>query len=374
MQRDVRSAIVRYVLDRQREPLLVLAEDGSPIEANRSAHSLGLDLVDLFLRRHEDDRVLAFLDELRFERSGSLLVADEEGTVFRLDGTVVDGWSIVVAYGKREQERKEPMTMPSIVPARKALPSSVRSDVLALARPRSESVERVAVDAAIVEASPLVERLVDRERVEVVLALGAGDTEASVDRRSLVHSLLHLVVQANEALAEGGRVLIASCTAHDGGRPLVRVSVTAIGGPSTGTTVSISLPQFEAPSVASGVEARGAIVLVASPDGALVEAVEHACESEGYVVLVAGTQEEALSLATEHVLDIALVDDTLMRRDPKTFLHRLRVRSPAGRLVLLSEALVGTPERRAEEPVLVLPKSFSDQALVAALRRAPRSA
>jgi CheY-like chemotaxis protein len=374
MQRDVRSAIVRYVLDRQRDPLLVLAPDGSPIEANRSAHALGLDLIDLFQRRHEDDRVQAFLDELRFEGSGSLLVAEEEGTVYRLEGSVVDGWSIVVAQPQvvSAEEWKEPMTMPSIMTGRSALPTSVRSDVLALARPRSPSLERIDVDAAIVEACPLIERVLDRDRVEVALALGAGSAQANVDRRSLVHSLLHLVLQANEVLGDGGRVVVASCTAQDGSRPVVRVSVTAIGGRSSGTTVSIALPQCEPVSGTLDPQRRGEVVLVASPDPDLVQAVEHACENEGFVVLAAATQEEALGVAAEHVLDVALVDDVLMRRDPKTFLHRLRIRSPAGRLVLLSEALVG--ERRAEEAVLVLPKSFSDQALVSVLRRTSRSA
>lgn len=464
--RDHRAALLRFVLERHRDAVVVLSPDGRVVESNGSARDLEPEISSLFERPDADARFAGFLDELRAAGEAYTLVAAREGRVYRLEGAAVDGWYVVVAREVSEEQLRdaelqqlrsraslglvaaslvhdlnnlltpilimssrlarevEPgsrANMASVIHTGAALAAGLTREVLALARPRAPMIERVSVNETIVGLRPLVERLLGSD-VELVVDLDDGAGDARLDRKRLEHALLNLVVNARDALPQGGRVTVTSRLVHHDGRARIAIAVadTGIGmtkdvrthafdsffttksesgglglgltsvhrfaresggdvaidsEPMNGTTVRIFLEQEPAdePPRDSGPQAggsggRGEVVLVADRDERVRESVQIALESEGYRVLSAGTQEGALEIAATNAIHVAIVEDRLMRRDPRGFFHRLRALRPNHRLVFMTEGSLGSAV--AEGAITVLPKAFSEEDLLRAVRRA----
>lgn len=466
MQSDLRAALLRYVLEKQTDALVVLDREGRVVASNASARGHAIDLEGLFDGAASDARVATFLDELGVSGMSETVVACARGGVHRLVGTAVDGWRIVVVRGASEpprvdvelrrlrahatlggvaanvvhalndvltptlimssrlalelRNRRREAAMASVIHTGATLAAALTRDVLDLVRPRMPMIERVDLNDAMLEMRPLLERLLTDD-VKLSLLLDESAGAAMIDRRAFEHALLNLIVNARDALPEGGRVTVASSVVEQEGRTWAVVSVadTGVGmtdavrerafetffttkgdagglglgltaverfvhesggsvgidsAPGRGTTVSIRLertPQDDVPARAPArayADARSSTVLLATRDERVRESMRLVLEAEGYRILAAATQDAARQLASEHELLVAVIDDQFLRRDASAFLHAVRARSPAVHIVFVTDAV-----RRhwaATGAVTVLAKPFSGDDIVRAVRRA----
>jgi two-component system, cell cycle sensor histidine kinase and response regulator CckA len=285
-------------------------------------------------------------------------------------------------------------------------------------------IERVNVNEAVLEIRPLMGRLLGDE-IELVVDLDQGfPCHALLDRRRLEHALLNLVVNARDALVEGGKVTIQTLVVERDERPWVKLSVADTGVGMTeevrvhafdsffttkadsggiglglasvrrfaedigglamietaaarGTTVTILLaaqppPTTATPSASEVADAHakhaGQVLLVADRDERVRKSVELALEAEGFVVLLAATRDQALELAVTCSIDVALLDDRLLKHDNAGLLHELRERCPQIRFVFMSD--LAPEDWVLDGSVTVLSKAFSSEDLLRAVRRA----
>src|SRR6185369_16494016 len=109
----------------------------------------------------------------------------------------------------RDLEEGSKASMASVIHTGATLAAALTRDVLGLASPRVPLVERVNVNEAVLEIRTLIERLLGRD-IDLVLALDDSVSDVMIDRKRLEHALLNLVINARDALPEGGRVTISS--------------------------------------------------------------------------------------------------------------------------------------------------------------------
>jgi signal transduction histidine kinase/CheY-like chemotaxis protein len=463
MESQLSTALVRFVLDNQHDPMVVLDEHMHVVEWNEAALHPEVDLVGVIEASATDGgdaRICSFVEELRASRKSQTLLASPSGRVFRLEGTSlerltlvrarelserrdVDAWlgpvaaslihdlnnvltPIVLASGRlvRELDAKgETTTMVAREIQKGAtLAVSLARDVLALARPRIPVREHVDIGEAMVDLQHLIRRMVG-ENVEIVLALADVDTVAYIDRRRLEHAVLNLVVNARDALRPGGRVTITTSIVERDGKPNVALAISDTGVGMTedvrrqalddffttkaasggvglglagvrrfveesggsveidsiagdGTTVTMFLPCVRAervpPPAATDGEGHGELVLVADQDERTRDSIKASLEAHGYAAVSTATQDGALEAAGTFSVRVAVLDTTLVRHGPATFLHRLRALAPSIKFVLLSEA--SAEDHDAGSRVVVLPKPFGEEELVRAVRHTLDSA
>jgi CheY-like chemotaxis protein len=119
---------------------------------------------------------------------------------------------------------------------------------------------------------------------------------------------------------------------------------------------------------------RGAAgtVLVADDHDGVRELARFALEADGFSVLEARDGEEALMLAREHAVDVAVLDLGMPRRDGAAVCRALKDDPTAGRVrvLILSGALDAASRRRvdAAAPDAFLSKPFLPSQLLAAVR------
>jgi signal transduction histidine kinase len=465
MESPLSAALLRFILENQRDPVVVLDGSLRVVEWNEAALHPEVDLVGVIEASATDDgdaRIRSLVDELRASRKSQTLLASPCGRVFRLEGTPferfaivrarelserreIDAWlgpvaaslihdlnnvltPIVLASGRlvRELDAKgETTTVAREVHKGAMLAVSLARDVLALARPRIPVQEHVDINETTVDMQHLIRRMLG-EDVEIVLALADAETVAYIDRKRLEHAVLNLVLNARDALRQGGRVTIATSIVERNGQPSVALSVSdtgtgmtedvrrralddyfttkaASGGaglglagvrrfveesggsiaiestPGEGTTVTMFLPCARRPSAERETAARsieadghGELVLVADQDEGTRESIKAALEAHGYAAVSTSTQDGALEAASTHSVRVAVLDTALVRQGATTFLHRLRALAPSIRFVLLSEASAG--DHDAGSRVFVLPKPFGEEELVRAVRHTLESA
>lgn len=312
--------------------------------------------------------------------------------------------------------------MATIIQTSASLAAALARDVLALARPRAPMVQRSRVNDSVIEIRPLLERLLG-EDITLVVDLAPEAGEAMVDPKRLEHALLNLVVNSRDALPDGGRITISTRATEDRGRPSVVLAVADTGGGMAsvvrerafesffttkaesgglglglssvqrfaaesradvaidselhrGTTVSIRLDRLpvsnegeepRAPGPAAEVGGDGEVILVADPDEHVREAIRLVLDHERYRVVLAATQESALERAAAEPVRVAIIDDRLLRSDPRTFFHRLRALRSDVRLIVMSDA---TSREGAPMAVTLLAKAFSGEDLLKSVRRA----
>jgi CheY-like chemotaxis protein len=155
-------------------------------------------------------------------------------------------------------------------------------------------------------------------------------------------------------------------------------SVRVESAPGRGTTFRILLPLAAAPPPAAGPPAAGA---ARPPDGTTVLVVDdephvravarRVLERCGYRVLLAEHGEEALAIAREAEVSVALVDATMPGLSGAETLRRLRALRPALPLVLTSGHAEDEVRRAADEALAgFLPKPFAPDDLRGAIERA----
>jgi len=440
-------------------PLLVLARDGTLIEANEAA--LASDVVPQFETPHGDE-VARFLDglrsrgeaearigfgvmtgraiddafvvwcdptrnteveeELRQLRSGASLALVAASLVHDFNNMLTP----VLVLSSRLTHEIEPSSPGALlateIHSAATLAASLMRDVLSLARTQTAPhVERVDVNDVIVARRRLLERLVG-EDVRIELDLTWDISEIVVDRGRLEHALLNLVANARDAMPDGGTLTIATRMDHDSTRVALSVTDTGMGmtdevrrrafesffttksatggvgiglasvqrfardnggsvaldsAVAKGTTASLLLPRApaldEPPSepkaeTPSDEAPASRTVLVADRDPRIRRVVRLALEPRGYAVTDAASCESAVEIATSRLVSVALVDARLPCRDPRTFVHRLRAASPDIRVIFLADR--SPPRHPSETPARVLPKPFSEEDLVRAVRNA----
>lgn len=283
--------------------------------------------------------------------------------------------------------------------------AAMARDVLALSKPRMPALERVDVNNLILELERLTRRLAG-PNIEVLLCLDeSAPLETRVDRKRLEHAVLSLVVAARDAMPDGGHLAIATALVdHEGARRIslsftdtsdganatrpppsganaFPIDVRTERGKGTSSTIHLDLapPSSTALTPNSStrmLEGRGVdantgnarVVMIAERDELVRRAIKRVLESQGWIVVSAESQDEALQAAATQPLSVALLDAAIVRKDPTTFLHQLRALAPQMRFVLLASHAVAD----TASPIVVLPKPFGDRELVEAIAKALR--
>jgi len=228
--------------------------------------------------------------------------------------------------------------------------------------------------------------------VELVTRLRDGLPRLEADRTQLEHVLQQLVLNARDAMPEGGRIIVETAAALDRaaapsvvlsvadtghgmseevrarafepffttkevgagaglGLAMVYGSVQQHGGhlemdsaPGVGTTVRIHLPAAVPGALRPGSEAT---VLVVEEDRATADRLVEALGDCGYTVLAAPGAEEALAVASLHpgAIDLLIADVILARLNGAELAARLRRTRPSLR-TLFVVGDVGEPDPR----------------------------
>jgi PAS domain S-box-containing protein len=89
--------------------------------------------------------------------------------------------------------------------------ASLTRQLLAFARQQVLSPETLDLNAAVEDSRPMLQRLIG-SNMEIQLTLSPGPKWVRVDRAQLVQVLLNLVINARDAMPEGGRVVIRTTT------------------------------------------------------------------------------------------------------------------------------------------------------------------
>ncbi|HEU5171826.1 MAG TPA: PAS domain S-box protein [Gemmatimonadales bacterium] len=89
--------------------------------------------------------------------------------------------------------------------------ASLTRQLLAFARQQVLSPETVDLSAAVLDTEPMLQRLIGSS-IEIALALGPGPKWVRVDRAQLVQVLMNLVINARDAMPQGGRLRLRTDT------------------------------------------------------------------------------------------------------------------------------------------------------------------
>jgi CheY-like chemotaxis protein len=89
--------------------------------------------------------------------------------------------------------------------------ASLTRQLLAFARQQVLAPETLDLDAAVADTMPMLQRLIGSD-VKIQLELAPGPKWVRVDRAQLVQVLLNLIINARDAMAEGGRIVLRTLT------------------------------------------------------------------------------------------------------------------------------------------------------------------
>jgi two-component system cell cycle sensor histidine kinase/response regulator CckA len=311
--------------------------------------------------------------------------------------------------------------LPPVDPAHEDIRQIVRStehagrlvtQLQAFSRGERVEVEVIDLNRSVRDVSRLLD-VVLGETVEVELQLAYRLPGVEANLGSLEQALMHLALNARDAMPNGGRLVIetgveelpegprVALTLTDTGagmdertirrayepffttKPgsaglgltIVYATVERLGGhidldsaPGAGTTVKIYLPPATEPEPhASTAAARLGTVLIVEDEEALRRVVDRILTDEGYTVLTAASGEEALELAAaeDGRIDLLVSDVVLGGMTGPQLATSLRARRP-GLKVLLMSGYAGMPVGSVDD---FLPKPFSPFELARRIRR-----
>jgi two-component system, cell cycle sensor histidine kinase and response regulator CckA len=89
--------------------------------------------------------------------------------------------------------------------------ASLTRQLLAFARQQVLAPETLDLNAAVADTMPMLQRLIGSD-VKIQLELAPGPKWVRVDRAQLVQVLLNLIINARDAMAEGGRIVLRTLT------------------------------------------------------------------------------------------------------------------------------------------------------------------
>lgn len=256
------STLRRFVLAHATQAVVVLDAEGKLLAANRAARELGL-VQALFDRSQGENGWLdAFVLELRAAKSASAEVeprSDPPGKQrFLVEGFAV-GEHLVASVRDLAAERLAEAELahlrkleavglltagvihdfnnlltpilclsellrdePSLAGPQRQLAEEIgaaagraanlTNSLLGFVRGRVERMEQVPLDEVVTAMRPMIERLLGK-RIELVLALDPIAGSVLADRQRLEHALLNLVVNARDAMPEGGVLTIEAADA-----------------------------------------------------------------------------------------------------------------------------------------------------------------
>jgi PAS domain S-box-containing protein len=266
--------------------------------------------------------------------------------------------------------------------------AALTRQLLLFARRELARPERIDLNDVVTGAISLVRRLV-RENIRLTLVPEHGDLPLDGDRGQLEQVVVNLVVNASDAMPDGGELTIR--TGRSGSEAWVEVTDTGVGIPvdlqerifepffttklpergtglglavvhgivtqhggrievsstiGRGSTFRIVLPRAGAGGGASpdsqrrpeeGVALAGGerVLVVEDEDGAR-KALEEILELLGFRVAVAASGEEGERLAASGAFDVLLTDFVLPGINGGELARRLVARSPALRVILMS--------------------------------------
>lgn len=253
---------------------------------------------------------------------------------------------------------------------------------------------RQALKPRVLELNPLVEQLVPmirrviREDVELNLHLGSNLPRVMADPAQLDQVLMNLVINARDAMSDGGTLSIE--TRRGDGTAMLLVSDTGVGmdeetarrafdpfyttkGPSRGSglglatvygivtqsggnveirstpgqgaTFTVTLPATDEPpshdrsrDMQEAAKRKGAVVLLVEDDGAVRRVTEQALINGGYRVLAAGDADEAMRIVREYEkpIDLVLTDVVMPGASGVELTERLLTERPGLRVLFMS--------------------------------------
>jgi len=230
--------------------------------------------------------------------------------------------------------RRRVVDQPRIVPLLDDLEAAtdraamMTRQLLAFSRAREPAFEIVDLESVVKRSARLLSRLLG-ENVKVELELGANDARIRADRSQIEQVLLNLVVNARDAMPDGGTLRIATSTRRDPKRVRLEIADTGTGidpeslprlfepfytTKSSGTGLGLS-------TVRDIVDASGGTIHVSSESGLgttfAIEFPEHDAVAE-----LDSTDEDSLAAGLPSGLRVLLVEDhELVRRSTRQVLE-----------------------------------------------------
>lgn len=272
------------------------------------------------------------------------------------------------------------------------------------------------VNVAIFETAAMLERIIG-ERVELVTRLHPGLPPVQADEGQLEQVIANLVMNARDALEEGGQVLVKTDLV-DGEQTLVRIAVhddgtgmseevqdrafepyfttkandhTGMGlaivygvvqqldgkvnlesTPQKGTTVTVDLPAEHAPFDPPRIEENAQTVLLVEDEATLRQLLAAGLRRHGYQVTAVSDGDEAQRAVKKGIpIDVLVTDMVIPGASGESVVTAFRTSRPEAAVVVISgysEKL--DAERWASERIEFLRKPFSAGELVEAIERA----
>jgi PAS domain S-box-containing protein len=402
-------------------------------DASGRTQSMGVVAVDITERRRLEDELRRTRDELqklvvektaKLEETGAQLIqAQKMEAVGRLAGGVAHDFNnlLTAIFGFTElllmaTAEGDPRTE-DLLEIQKAGKRGAALTRQLLAFSRRQLLQPVVLELndVVSGVQKMLSRLIG-EDIRLVFLPGGGVGRIKADPGQLEQVLMNLVVNARDAMPQGGTVTLT--TSRSGPRAVLAVADTGSGmdehvlahlyepffttkemgkgtglGLSTvygivkqsggtidvdsavgrGTAFRISFPSVSAdasaaPSMETGTLAGTETVLLAEDDGGVRGPVTRFLTTHGYTVLAAGSGEEALRLAErDGTIDI-LLTDVVMPRMRGDELARLLVVSRPGLKVIYMTGYVDERSARLPADRVLLQKPIALETLARRLR------
>jgi CheY-like chemotaxis protein/two-component sensor histidine kinase len=298
---------------------------------------------------------------------------------------------------------------------------SLAQQVLAASRRQGPALATVSLNHVVTNVTRVLQPAMG-ERIEVVTRLDPDAGRVAINHGQLGQVIMNLVVNARDAMPEGGTLTVETERAE--AEAVLRVSDTGIGidaatrarlfepyfttkepgkgmglglstvsdvvsqhggrievtsVPGHGSTFRISLPRLDetpavkngAPAAIAGAEAKSATVLVVEDETEVRELIREILQFEKYAILEARDHEEALALSGAHegAIDLLIADVVLPGTSADELVERIAVARPGIKVLYVSGYLddaEGAAELRQKGPILQKPFT------VAALTRTVR--
>ena len=294
--------------------------------------------------------------------------------------------------------------------------ATITQQLLAFSRRQLLRLENVDLNELVQSAEPLLRRSLD-ETQELVIRLGELAGPVRADHHQLEQVLLNLILNARDAMPQGGQVTIetgrngqmALLTVRDTGVGMDRQTlrrafepffttkeigqgtglglsvvhgiVAQVGGqiqadsePGRGSVFTLRLPIAAAPAASSGTIGAGAggpppggaTVLVVEDDETVRRMTVRALGEAGYATLEATDGREALDLVRERPSppDLVVTDLGMPRMDGHELAQRLRADHPSLPVLLISGHVHPDPQPAEGQPWPLLRKPFPPEELV----------